>query len=444
MSSKILNYVDNVVSNYELTDGGLARYPNLDITQTATIEEADVVTGKIKTLTVGEDLTNGKYGYSFPVENPSDGDYLAYNGTAFEFRNFSTESIELRNLIGFEFDSEINGSIAHVINNDTLVVNPTTESLIIDGKSSVLTSQLKLTDRLMISVDLPGSGTTLLKMTLRDLFTFIEDNSTSVSSIKNLVSNTTVDVGVTDVVFTVDNGTYDQISILNTDGLMLNGTTLEFKSPLESTANASIETINEGFLFSRFNNTIDLRFDDTQNIIVKTDELQLGTSLYINNSTLTVSADALIDQDVSSNSNTAFHTLQINSDENTISVGTGALVVANGGASIAQDLYVGNTVFASLHSVTASSGQLKTNIRKLTKGLDLIMGINPVKYNRLNDGIKNEFGFIAEEIETILPNVVQSNNQFKGIAYTQIIPVLVSALQEQQLKINELETKINS
>lgn len=435
MSSKILSYVDNVVSNYDSGDGEAA-YPNLLITQTAAIFDADIETGTVKNLTVGADPNSGISGYSFPVANPSNGDYLAFNGSALEFRSFTTQSIELRNLIGFNLNSTTNGSIAHLVNNDTLTVDPVTEYTIIDGKSTVLVDQLKLTDRLLVSVDLPGSGTNLLKLTLRDLFKFIEQSTTTVSSINSLTSNTGIDADETEISFVVHNGVFDQASKLDSDGLTLNG-------DLYFTANASMTLINDGFLFSRFANTIDLQFDGTQNIKVKTDEVQLGTGLYIDNATLTVNADATIDQDLATTSNTIFSTLSISSADNATAVGTGALIVSNGGASVAQDLYVGVDVIVNGTSLVSSSQLLKTNINEFTDGLNYIMDMRPVKYTRKNTN-RNELGFIAEEMEHVLPVAVSDKTEYKSIAYTQIIPVLVSALQEQQNKITELELKINS
>ena len=354
MSSKILSYVDNVVSNYDSGDGEAA-YPNLLITQTAAIFDADIETGTVKNLTVGADPNSGISGYSFPVANPSNGDYLAFNGSALEFRSFTTQSIELKNLIGFNLNSTTNGSIAHLVNNDTLTVDPVTEYTIIDGKSTVLVDQLKLTDRLLVSVDLPGSGTNLLKLTLRDLFKFIEQSTTTVSSINSLTSNTGIDADETEISFVVHNGVFDQASKLDSDGLTLNG-------DLYFTANASMTLINDGFLFSRFANTIDLQFDGTQNIKVKTNEVQIGTGLYVDNATLTVNADATIDQDLATTSNTIFSTLSISSADNATAVGTGALIVSNGGASVAQDLHVGVDVVVNGNSLTTSSQLLKTNI----------------------------------------------------------------------------------
>ena len=55
-----------------------------------------------------------------------------------------------------------------------------------------------------------------------------------------------------------------------------------------------------------------------------------------------------------------------------------------------------------------------------------------------------QFGFIAQEVEEILPGLVRTDSDgFKSIDYAKISVVLVEALKEQQKQIEELEEKIN-
>lgn len=109
----------------------------------------------------------------------------------------------------------------------------------------------------------------------------------------------------------------------------------------------------------------------------------------------------------------------------------------------ANDITAGNTVFSQFGVITTSSAVLKTNIQNFENGLSHVMKMKPKMYNRKNNLNKNELGFIAEDMEQILPNIVQKvPNSEKGINYSQIIPVLVSAIQEQSKKIIELENKI--
>ena len=133
--------------------------------------------------------------------------------------------------------------------------------------------------------------------------------------------------------------------------------------------------------------------------------------------------------------------------ENNIQVG--ADLIIGGNVSVPTGEITAATVSATNlnqggSAVTSSSLAYKENITSVNNGLDLIMNMKPVSYNRKTKTTEDrEIGFIAEEMEKVLPTIVSPYKENKGIRYTEIIPVLVSALQEQQEKINELEKKLS-
>ena len=128
---------------------------------------------------------------------------------------------------------------------------------------------------------------------------------------------------------------------------------------------------------------------------------------------------------------------------------SGNMTLTNGDLDVTNGEITADTVSAQNlnqggSTVTASSLAYKENITSVNNGLDLIMNMKPVSYNRKTKTTEDrEIGFIAEEMEKVLPTIVSPYKENKGIRYTEIIPVLVSALQEQQEKINELERKLS-
>jgi hypothetical protein len=105
--------------------------------------------------------------------------------------------------------------------------------------------------------------------------------------------------------------------------------------------------------------------------------------------------------------------------------------------------------------------RLKKNIKKLNDGLNKIMALNPVIFNWIDnyepsEKGKNMLGFIAQEVKLTIPEAVEqfaSNNIIvDGIEILDvlrvnekfIIPVLVKAIQEQQIQINELKGLLNA
>lgn len=71
----------------------------------------------------------------------------------------------------------------------------------------------------------------------------------------------------------------------------------------------------------------------------------------------------------------------------------------------------------------------------------------PVQYNWKNNP-KNDLqiGFLAQDIQKLIPEAVvePTNGDPMGMKYTELIPVLVKAIQEQQKKIEELEKMLKA
>ena len=59
---------------------------------------------------------------------------------------------------------------------------------------------------------------------------------------------------------------------------------------------------------------------------------------------------------------------------------------------------------------------------------------------KIND--EDQLGFIAQEMEQIIPEVVSGEDGSKGLAYGHLVPVLVKAIQEQQALIETLQAEV--
>ncbi|KKT37860.1 MAG: Cell wall surface anchor family protein [Candidatus Gottesmanbacteria bacterium GW2011_GWB1_44_11c] len=88
-----------------------------------------------------------------------------------------------------------------------------------------------------------------------------------------------------------------------------------------------------------------------------------------------------------------------------------------------------------------SDARIKTNVLTLTKGLGTVMGLRPVTYNSISDPTGERMGllvgFIAQEVEESFPEAVDTDpvTGYKSISYTKFIPLLTSAIQEQEQKL---------
>lgn len=117
-----------------------------------------------------------------------------------------------------------------------------------------------------------------------------------------------------------------------------------------------------------------------------------------------------------------------------------------------------------------SDRKLKSDIKPIPSALTLINQLNPVSYvynNSINSKLNLpkglQYGFIAQEMESVMPNLVTSqvlpmgsegqgaelktaldkreDFKFKGINYTNMIPVLTKGIIEQQSLIEDLQLK---
>lgn len=96
----------------------------------------------------------------------------------------------------------------------------------------------------------------------------------------------------------------------------------------------------------------------------------------------------------------------------------------------------------------SSDKKLKQNIITVNSALQSLMSVNPTHYNRKQNPTKGEYGFIAQEIEKIYPEMVMTVNTEDGVQYLmnyqQMIPILTKAIQEQQELISEQSTLIEN
>jgi len=87
----------------------------------------------------------------------------------------------------------------------------------------------------------------------------------------------------------------------------------------------------------------------------------------------------------------------------------------------------------------SSSRELKENIAALDAGdaLETVMALRPVEFNYRSEPAENYVGFIAEDV----PDLVSTHDR-SALSTMDIVAVLTRVVQEQQLKIKELERKI--
>jgi len=118
----------------------------------------------------------------------------------------------------------------------------------------------------------------------------------------------------------------------------------------------------------------------------------------------------------------------------------------------AYRFYVGmdGTIHATSTSITAISDQsLKTNVKPLETGLAQVMALQPRRFDWINGDATNVAGFIAQEVEQVLPDLVApfkyTDTETKlGLKMGDMIPTLVKAIQELKAELDTLKAKVGN
>lgn len=106
------------------------------------------------------------------------------------------------------------------------------------------------------------------------------------------------------------------------------------------------------------------------------------------------------------------------------------------------------------NSIAGSSDlRFKTNVRSITSPLEKVKSLRGVYFNwdqnsfpDKNFSDNTELGFIAQEVEKVLPEVVSKDKTpegYRSVKYDKVVALLVEAIKEQQKQIDSLAIKVN-
>ena len=143
-----------------------------------------------------------------------------------------------------------------------------------------------------------------------------------------------------------------------------------------------------------------------------------------------------------------------NSDEDAVKIandGTGYGLYVSGPPGGIAGYFEGN-VEATGSITHGSDRRWKKDITTIDNALDKALNLEGVfyKWNRSDYPEKSfeetrQIGFIAQDVEKVLPEVVRSNKDgYKSIDYSKVSVLLLEALRSQQEQINELQEALEN
>jgi len=238
--------------------------------------------------------------------------------------------------------------------------------------------------------------------------------------------------------------------------LSLNGTLSAANFAANSiNADAIDSTVDIEFANKLSVSTVDLSFSAAAGLQVATD-FSLNNTLTSIATNLTVPANIAIVDGSNGTVYGSYLTLTNKDATAYYNVGKSASGIFNIVNQTSAGVYLasGGTSFTG-----TSDARLKTNIVPLDTDAATakIMALNPCTYQwksevetaSPNTNTKTHIGFIAQEVEQIMPELVHpidhpAGPDYKGVNTTDMIPYLVSTIQEQTQRITQLREKITA
>jgi hypothetical protein len=117
--------------------------------------------------------------------------------------------------------------------------------------------------------------------------------------------------------------------------------------------------------------------------------------------------------------------------------------VGIGSTAPAYLLDVSGTIRATGDVIAYSDARVKDNVETVKDALQTVTSLRGVTYTRKdNEDKSRKVGVIAQEVLSVLPEVVQKdNNGNYSVAYGNMVGVLIEAIKELTTRIEQLENK---
>ena len=121
----------------------------------------------------------------------------------------------------------------------------------------------------------------------------------------------------------------------------------------------------------------------------------------------------------------------------------GEWVASNALLNDGNNLTASGTITANSF-IYSSDVRLKDNIKVLDNALEKVNSLEGVSFNWQENG-QAEIGLIAQEVEKVLPElVVTDGNGLKAVKYGNIVALLIEAVKDQQIEIENLKAEIEN
>ena len=122
-----------------------------------------------------------------------------------------------------------------------------------------------------------------------------------------------------------------------------------------------------------------------------------------------------------------------------IDIATASTVKLYTGTSTLNSTWTNNDLQVEGDITSVSDERTKENIETIPEGLEIVDALRGVYYNKIGEA-ERKVGVIAQEVETVLPEVVKTDTEgMKSVDYGKMIGVLIEAIKDLKHEIDDLK-----
>ena len=218
----------------------------------------------------------------------------------------------------------------------------------------------------------------------------------------------------------------------NTTGLFVNASSISVGTLPVGRGGTGATTFTSGALL-KGNTTGAIQVASAADIVGQIGSTQVANAVFANTAGATtgtlIRGAFLTGNNFNGSSNTTFAV-------DATSASTASKVVARD----ANSSFSANVVNVNVLNTT-SDIRLKSNLVIIDDPIEKVKALTGYTYNRVGS-MSREAGVVADEVQSVLPEVVSLENGYLTVAYGNMIALLIEAIKDQQKQIDELKTKL--
>lgn len=134
-----------------------------------------------------------------------------------------------------------------------------------------------------------------------------------------------------------------------------------------------------------------------------------------------------------------------NIEKSLLAVGTDVFPSTDNYSNLGSSTERWKTIYSVNGVINTSDVRLKRNIHDINYGLESIMQLKPISFTWVDDSEgRKHLGLIAQDVGMVISEVVDKGNNpdnILGINYSDLVPVLIKAIQDQQDQINSYKSE---